>query len=136
MRTSPIFANCYWNDTGIILSAGQRYRVCVVPNLGEPLMDASNHARTISGEKWESAPYKAAELLRGKRKGDAPWFALIGTIDQRLPWVISDDSEFTASENGRLVCYLNDVRFEHFYKNNAGWVVLDVIPLAMSSDAK
>jgi hypothetical protein len=129
-RTLPICASSYWNDTGVLLAAGRRYRASVVPNFGEPLMDASFRARTIAGEDWQSLPHKTAQLLHGKRLDSAKWFALIGTVDQDAPWVITDGGEFVAPADGRLLCYFNDVQLEIFYRNNSGWVVLDVEPVA------
>jgi uncharacterized protein (DUF2235 family) len=125
-RTQRIYANQYWNETGVFLRPDRRYRFKVVPNIGEPLRDANNIARNIEGEDWDSAAYKAAALLHGKRKDDAKWFALIGTVDKTQPWAIKDGAEFTVPVAGQLVCYFNDVQLEWFYGNNAGWVVLDI----------
>ena len=116
----------YWNDTGVDLVEKTRYRLAVVPSLGEPLRDAHFMARSIAGEEWDSLPHKTAEALRGKRVDDARWFALIGTIDRRHPWVITDGGIATPPVSGRLVCFFNDVQLEIFYKNNSGWVALDV----------
>ena len=129
LRTQPIRADQYWNDTGIDLVEKMRYRLAVVPSLGEPLRDASFVARSIAGEEWDSLPHKAAEVFRGKRVDDARWFALIGTIDRRHSWVITDGGIVTPPVSGRLVCFFNDVQLEIFYKNNSGWVALDVEPL-------
>lgn len=126
MRTQPIYANQYWNDTGIDLVDNQRYRISVVPNLGEPLRDASFEAKGIDGEEWHSVAHKTAELVHGKRIDDARWFALIGTVDKTHPWVVIDGGVFTAPASGRLYCFFNDVQWEIFYRNNSGWVVLEV----------
>jgi uncharacterized protein (DUF2235 family) len=125
-RTQRIYANQYWNETGVFLRANRQYRIKVVPNVGEPLLDASNNARSIDGEDWDSAAYKTASLLHGKRKDDAKWFALIGTMDKTQPWVITDGGVFSVTTAGQLVCYFNDVQLEWFYGNNSGWVVLDI----------
>lgn len=129
-RTQPIHANQYWNDTGVDLTGGTRYRLTVVPNMGEPLRDASFVARSIAGEDWDSLPHKTAELFRGKRVDDARWFALIGTIDRQHPWIVTDGGTVVAPASGRLICFFNDVQLETFYRNNQGWVVLDVEALA------
>lgn len=125
-RTQPIRADQYWNDTGVDLVGKTRYRLAVVPTLGEPLRDASFAASSIAGEEWDSVPHKTAELFRGKRMDDAKWFALIGTVAQKHPWVITDGGIIAPPASGRLVCFFNDVQMETFYKNNSGWVVLDV----------
>lgn len=125
-RTQRIYANQYWNETGVSLRANRQYRIKVVPNLGEPLRDASNIARGITGEDWDSAAYKTAAFLHGKRKADAKWFALIGTVDKTQPWNITDGGVFSVPTSGQLVCYFNDVALEWFYGNNSGWVALNV----------
>ena len=130
MRTNQIRADHYWNDTGIDLVANRRYRATVVPGTGEPLKDASFLATSINGEDWKSVPHATAEFLHLKRKDDALWFALIGTIAQGEGWILRDGEPFVAPATGRLVCYFNDVALERFYRDNAGWVVLDVEPLA------
>ena len=85
MRTRPIHAKEYWNDTGVQLKAQAKYRLSVVAGVGEPLFDASFKARTIEGEDWKSVPHATAELLRLKRVDNAKWFALIGTVDKQHP---------------------------------------------------
>ena len=125
-RTQRIFANHYWNATGVQLRQGQKYRLKVVKELGEPLRDAEYLSPTIEGQDWKSAAHKTAAFLHGKRHDEARWFALIGTVDKEQPWVIKDGEEFTAAAAGQLVCYFNDVQLEWFYGNNSGWVVLEV----------
>jgi hypothetical protein len=125
-RTERIYANRYWNDTGVFLRANTRYRVKVVPNLGEPLRDASYSARSIAGEDWQSLAHRAAALAHGKRLDTAKWFALIGTVDKKHPWAMTDGGAFTVPVGGQLLCYFNDVQADWFYENNSGWVVLDV----------
>lgn len=129
-RTTRIFANEYWNRTGVALRKDRRYRVRVVPGIGEPLRDASYVAKGIEGEDWESAAHQFAAALHGKRKDDAKWFALIGTIDEEHPWIIREGEEFSPSVSGELVCYFNDVQMSWFYGNNSGWVVLEVTQVA------
>ena len=135
-RTQPIHADRYWNETGMHLVKGAQYRMTVVPGLGEPLKDASFTARSIAGEDWQSLPHKTASLVHGKRKDDARWFALIGTVDKEHPWVIVDGGIVTAPADGPLMCYFNDVQLEVFYRNNSGWVVLDVEQVAPPAAAR
>ena len=125
-RTQRIYANQYWNETAVFLRPDRRYHVRVVPNLGEPLRDADFTAASIAGEDWDSIAHRAASLLHGKRNDTAKWFALIGTVDKKFPWIIADNSEFTVPVGGQLLCYFNDVQIEWFYENNSGWVVLEL----------
>lgn len=125
-RTQRICANAYWNPTGVFLRPDTRYRARVVPGIGEPLRDASNTASSIAGEDWHTLAYRTASLLHGKRKDDARWFALIATVDKKHPWILSDGGVFSVAVGGQLVCYFNDVQIELFYRNNSGWVVLEI----------
>jgi len=65
MPTADIFADRYWNETGIHLVAGCRYKFSVVSGVGATLKDASFTARSIAGEDWTSLPHKTAELFNG-----------------------------------------------------------------------
>ncbi len=125
-RTQRIYARKYWNATGVFLRPNARYRVRVVPGVGEPLHDASYTAKSIDGEDWNSFAHKTASLAHGKRKDDANWFALIGTVDKKHDQVLKDGGEFSVKVGGQLFCYFNDVQVEWFYENNSGWVVLDI----------
>ena len=127
-RTQRIYANKYWNETGVFVRPNTTYRVRVVKDVGEPLRDASFLARGIDGEDWDSNAHKAAALVHGKRMDSAKWFALIATVDKKHPWTVTSDSEFSVPVSGQLLCYFNDVQLELFYKNNSGWVVLEVWP--------
>ena len=53
------------------------------------------------------------------------WFALIGTVDRKHPWVITDGGVVTAPASGALMCFFNDVQLELFDRDNGGWVVLE-----------
>ncbi len=125
-RTHRVYANQYWNETGVYLRANSRYRIRVVPRIGEPLRDDTYLAGSIAGEDWDGIAHRTASLAHGKRNNDAKWFALIGTIDKDHPFLISDGGEFSTPVSGQLMCYFNDLRIELFYKNNSGWVVLEV----------
>ena len=125
-RTQRICANRYWNRTGIFLRPGVSYRIAIVPDQGEPLRDKNNIARSIEGEDWSGLAYKAAALAHGKRKDDAKWFALVGTVEKKHPWIMKEGAVFTAPAGGQLLCYFNDMQMPSFYKNNSGWVLLDV----------
>ena len=64
--------------------------------------------------------------MHGKRVDEAQWFALIGTVDQKHPWIITDGGKFSVPVGGKLLCYFNDMQLEAFYSNNSGWVLLQV----------
>lgn len=125
-RTQRVYAAEYWNCTGVYLRANEDYRIKVVPNLGEPLRDASHISPTIAGEDWNTSAHNIAAKLHGKRMDSAPWFALIATVDKKHPHIVSRSPSFRVPVSGELLCYFNDVQLELFYKNNSGWVVLEV----------
>ena len=119
-------ARPYWNATGALSNREQKYRLKVVEGVGEPLRDEEYVCPTIEGLESKSTPHRAAVLLGSKRKDDAKWFALIGTVDKEHPWVVKDGAEFIAEATGRLYLYFNDFQLEPYYTNNSGWVVLDL----------
>ena len=127
-HTKRIYAKEYWNETGVFLrnDTKARYKMRVVPGMGEPLHDASFIAQSIAGEDWDGFAHKTATLMHGKRMDDAKWFALIGTVDKKHPWIMKDGAEFSVGVGGQLLCYFNDVQIEWFYENNGGWVVLEI----------
>ena len=125
-QTKPIYANQFWNETGVFLRAHTPYHITVLPGVGEPLRDANYFSPSIEGVEWDSLAHTSAAIMHGKRKDDANWFALIGTIDKKVPWIIKPDSEFIAPVSGQLLCYFNDVQLKAFYTNNSGWIVLKI----------
>ena len=97
------------------------------PTLEHRSTTAQFPAGSIEGEDWDSLPHKAADLVHGKRVDDARWFALIGTVDKKHPWVIVDGAVVTAPASGAFTRFFNDVQLELFYENNGGSVVLEVV---------
>jgi hypothetical protein len=49
-----------------------------------------------------------------------------GTVDKEHPWAITDGGAFTFPIGGQLLCYFNDLLVELEYRDNSGWVLLDV----------
>src|SRR6185436_6493183 len=98
-------------DTGIMLKANRRY---------ELVATGTWHDAGI-----ETGPdgYDSANLLqRGtehqRRMADAHWFALIGALDRRkeTEFLIGSGRTYTATEDGQLTCFANDLI--GFYFNN------------------
>ena len=124
MIAKPIVAQNQWNDTGIMLRAGIRYRF----GLAEPvdIYDASIHVTTLDGWPfcWQWVLF--TPFLRWwRRRPSDPWFALIGTVDRKNPFRIAKDGqEYVSPANGQLVCYVNDLPGK--YENNKGSIVLRV----------
>src|SRR5437870_4449926 len=123
MISKPIIADQKWNATGIDLNEGTRYRL----TLAEPLnvRDSSIHVTTLDGWPpcWQRIVFAPMGLLR--RRPFDPWFALIGSIDKKCTFRISDDGqEIAPPATGELFCYFNDVPWG--YRNNEGTARLSV----------
>lgn len=119
--TAPIEADKTWNETGVLLVEGSTYLISSQKIL-EPLKDASWESDSIEGKNWQGFWHKL--FAKAKRKSDADWFALIGTIDKQHPWSFKLGVKFTAPESGMLICYFNDAPM--MYWNNTGKVVLNI----------
>jgi hypothetical protein len=106
-----------WNDTGIDLVAGRRYRFnaegkwkdwfieCDADGFSNVVMNLSNWAKRVRA---------------------APWFRLIGAVDKNLddPIILGVTGEFVAPATGVLWAFANDAKFA--YGNNHGSVDLSI----------
>jgi uncharacterized protein (DUF2235 family) len=119
--TAPIYADKDWNETGVLLEKDKTYQLSSI-TITEPLKDASWESDSIEGKDWQGFWHKL--FAKAKRKKDANWFALIGTVDKQNPWTFKVNSKFTAPESGILICYFNDV--SNMYWNNSGKVILNI----------
>jgi hypothetical protein len=119
--TGTIYAKNKWNETGVLLEKGETYQISSI-SITEPLRDAGWKSSSIYGENWQGFWHKLFSKL--KRKKNANWFALIGTVDREHSWAFQSDTQFIAPESGMLVCYFNDVPI--MYWNNSGKVVLNI----------
>lgn len=61
---------------------------------------------------------------RWKRAKNHPWFALIGTFNQKNYFLIGSHAKITFTHEGRLFCFANDVA--GFYWNNKGCLQLTI----------
>jgi hypothetical protein len=118
-KTVTIAAREKWNDTGIDLAAGGRYRLAAAGEWIDwtlrsgPEGYPSPNGLMRATERWRRAPRE-------------PWFALIGSIgrDPAALFPIGRGLEISAAKSGRLFCFANDVSF--MYWNNSGSVELTV----------
>lgn len=116
-RTVTVYAKPYWNRTGLQLEEGAKYDLTVPAGL--TWKDASITSGPSGYERWQMSPF--FWLRRSMRNH---WFALMGTIDQRHPFLIGDGTSHRAPASGELVCYANDAPL--FYWNNSGELTLSV----------
>lgn len=117
-----IKARSMWNDTGIILVAGQEYHFRGTGQWRDWTI-------TCGGEGYESPNLflRLGEFLR--RLPQEPWFALIGSIekDNQTFFRIGEERVFSPSKTGRLYCFANDLSIA--YGNNRGSLQLLVTRL-------
>src|SRR5438045_528536 len=108
-RTASVDSHCLWNDTGVVLEAGQLYRFEASGTWTDSFIpyDADGAAlRTIPfivrAFLWLVAP-----LRRAPRQN---WFVLMGAIDRdrKTLFRIGSGRELEAPATGRLTCYAND----------------------------
>src|SRR5215217_4621502 len=108
MPTAQIAARDHWNSTGIHVVAGQKYRLRIS---GE----WSDAGHRCGAEGWSgTALTNAFTVLRRARS--LPWFALVGSVDKKRPYVHLLGESFTALTTGELYCFANDAY--GFYRNN------------------
>ncbi len=115
MADIPIYACKSWNGTGILVQAGEKYRI-----------DANNELWSDAGIKCTAAGqpgnyiqniFKA--LIRCPQ---AQWFELVATVSNSpknmLPIGLGADVTFNTEKSGELGFFANDVIF--MYWNNSG----------------
>lgn len=118
-------AKAYWTDSGIDVKRGQKYVLSVV-SMSDTIKDRQYAASGISGLDKPGAMHGLFSFVRAKRVNGEPWFALIGSIDREHYWRIVDGEEFCAAGSGRLYCFFNDARWRRLYRNNHGYVTLEL----------
>jgi hypothetical protein len=117
--TTIVRARLRWNDTGIVLSAGETYRFAAT---GCWIDWFIRHGP--GGDPSTIAYLRCLEPLRVMPH--AHWFALIGALDRdmRTAFVIGEGDVWRPESSGELTCFANDV--PGFFWNNWGDVRLDV----------
>lgn len=108
-----------WNDTGVQVSAGESYLFAATGQ-----WDDASHTCGPDGYPSPNFILRAAERLR--RVPAAPWFALIGAVNQdsATTFFIGKGITRAFNGNGSLSCFANDVSF--MYWNNRGSVELKI----------
>jgi hypothetical protein len=118
-----IFARCAMNRTGLAVAQGDRLRLEVVSI--EDWRDAGV-ASTPAGHVRTPTYLDHAVARWFLRRPDAPWFALMATVDGSVAdaWAVSACPQWTAPRTGELTLFVNDV--PGFYCNNHGVATLRV----------
>jgi uncharacterized protein (DUF2235 family) len=121
--TVGVFARLKWNDTGIALGRGERYR-----------LEASGRWRdaTIPAgpDGFASPSWGLRRVERWRRLPGANWFALVGEIrgGAATPFVIGASADLDVETDAVLYCWANDLPF--MYWNNSGHTTLTVTRVA------
>ena len=116
LEPAIIDSRAIWNDTGFEVVAGLRYEVAV----SGQWHDASH----VTGpEGWPgNGVVNWFKFLRRARHFE--WAALVGSVDQRKPYIHLMPGTFVAPATGRLYCFANDA--PGFYGNNHGSLKLTI----------
>jgi len=112
-----VHARRRWNDSGVVVEAGQRYRISVAPT--ETWKD---WFVTSGPDGYTKCILKPLEFMR--RASNAPWFALMASVNRSEPIFVGQECEFEADGSGRLEFFANDLPF--MYWNNSGRITVSV----------
>ena len=116
LKRIPIDSRQRWNDTGVDVVKGVLYDVTVTGQW----CDAKE---PCGPEGWPGNRFiNLFTLLRRARQ--FRWAALVGSVDQRKPYVHVMPGVIKAPATGRLFCFFNDAR--GFYWNNSGKLVITI----------
>ena len=114
-----VVANVLWNDTGIDLINGARYRMSAT---------GTWHDRKFRSGPEGVTPQNFVQRVFAPmlRFPNGHYMTLIGCIDQDMgsAFAIGADAHFKASRDGRLWCFANDLPMA--YANNSGAIELVV----------
>jgi hypothetical protein len=117
--TVTVAARPLWNDTGVVLDQGHRYRFTATGQWIDWYINC--------GPAGYPSPNLVMRLGEGARRvPNQPWFALIGAIarDSSSQFPIGAGCNYQAASGGELTCFANDV--PGFYWNNKGQVQLTI----------
>jgi hypothetical protein len=115
---ATIAAREKWNDTGILLVAGNEYEL----HASGEWYDQKN-ACGPDGYPSPNLALRLSEWMR--REPRERWFTLIGAVEKRGPaFPIGSGRRWQPSASGILHCFANDVSF--MYWNNSGEVRLTI----------
>lgn len=110
-----------WNSTGVVLTAGRRYRFSATGTW-------KDWKTGCPATGYQSERLRPFESLR--RCTDAKWFSLIGAVEKEkstcfdIGRLMESGEIYTATSSGMLYCFANDVVV--MYWNNSGAVELEV----------
>lgn len=119
-----VYPQAEWNDTGILISPGEEYRLAVPLKNGCPQVwyDAST-PETADGSVRTEAFYRRRQ---GKlRYPQGRWFQLLGAVGvDGTVFPIGSSVSYVAQTEGVLQCFANDVLF--WNRNNTGCLTVEI----------
>ncbi|WP_126456536.1 hypothetical protein [Sulfuriflexus mobilis] len=121
-----------WNDHGIMLVKGHKYRFTAVAKNW-----VDNGIVSSLEQGWLETPTLMSKILKPmsflRRNAEAPWYALVGAIrdeqgnEQCFKAVDATRPVFEATLTGRLFVFANDYPAKSIYDNNEGELDLSII---------
>lgn len=124
-QVGTVDARRKWNPVARLRS-GVEYLIEVAPD--QVWYDWRIQTGPEGYERWYLRPLRLMRRMRS-----APWFALVGVIDEGPMFSISDGQIISSEKDAELSCFANDIGF--MYWNNRGTVLVSVTPLHGSSES-
>lgn len=124
--TVDVVARCYWNNTALHVTAGQRYQFVAVGAWTDLLVRCGADGYPTP---WWSLPQWIAQGFRRLPKEN--WFVLAGAVraeENNRYFVVGTGREIRMPATGQLAFFANDV--PGFYWNNFGAIRLEIARLS------
>jgi hypothetical protein len=117
-----------WNYTGYPLRKGLTYRFVVPP--GQTWRDWYVISGPDGYSRWYLAPFIPLLRVTSTVNGRPRFFTLIGAVGPSVEdaFIIGNGTTHTATADGELVCFANDVPWA--YSNNRGAILFSVDSLS------
>jgi hypothetical protein len=114
----------YWNHTGTVADAGQRYTITAAPD-GE-WFDWRIPSGADGYTRWFLTPFLPFLRVRKGANGSARFFSLIATIGESTEhaFVIGHHYTFQSPISGEIICFANDLPWA--YGNNKGFLEVSI----------
>lgn len=130
--TVDIVARRYWNDTGLYVTAGQRYQLIARGTWIDFYIPCAADGYPTSGWLLHGPLGRFTRMAqRLRRVPEGNWFVLVGavrTAGQYQNFVCGSSREAHMPASGQLEFFANDV--PGFYWNNFGSIQLEITRLS------
>ena len=130
--TVDVAARRYWNNTGLHVTAGQRYRLAAHGTWVDFYLPCDTDGYPTPGWlKWGPLDLPARIVQRLRRVPEGNWFVLVGAVRVGRAcqyFVTGSGREVSMPTSGQLAFFANDV--PGFYWNNLGSIQLEITRLS------